>query len=68
MAKKSQVPPAPEMTEKHLSRYCPGDHVTLHAFRRDELFSVEVELGTAPLDTCYFTIEDEEKLKYWLFP
>lgn len=54
--------------EKHLSRYCPGDHVSLHAFRRDELFSVEVELSSAPLDTCYFSIEDEEKLKYWLFP
>lgn len=54
--------------EKHLSRYCPGDRVTLHAFRRDELFSVEVELGHAPLDTCYFSIENDEKLKYWLFP
>lgn len=56
------------LLEKHLSRYCPGDRVTLHAFRRDELFSVEVELAAAPLDTCYFSIENEEKMKYWLFP
>lgn len=54
--------------EKHLSRYCPGDSITLHAFRRDELFSVEAQLGSAALDTCYFAIENEEKLKYWLFP
>ena len=30
-----------------------GERLTVHAFRRDELFVVDVELARAPLDTCY---------------
>lgn len=56
------------LIEKQLGRYCPGETVTLHAFRRDELICVEAELVAPPLDTCFFTVDDEEKLKYWLYP
>jgi predicted metalloprotease with PDZ domain len=30
-----------------------GERLSVHAFRRDELFAVDVELASAPLDTCY---------------
>ena len=32
-----------------------GERLTVHAFRRDELFAVDVEVAIAPLDTCYLT-------------
>ena len=32
-----------------------GERLRVHAFRRDELFAVDVELANAPLDTCYLT-------------
>jgi predicted metalloprotease with PDZ domain len=37
----------------------PGERVRVHAFRRDELIEVEVELAAAPLDTCYLSLRAE---------
>jgi len=45
--------------ESLLTNRSPGERVTVHAFRRDELLSVELELAPAPLDTCYLTLEEE---------
>lgn len=35
-----------------LARVRPGERVTVHAFRRDELLAFEVEPAPAPADTC----------------
>jgi predicted metalloprotease with PDZ domain len=35
-----------------LARVRPGDRVTVHAFRRDELLAFDVEPAPAPADTC----------------
>ncbi|MDE2209242.1 MAG: M61 family metallopeptidase [Betaproteobacteria bacterium] len=45
--------------EALLATRAPGDRVEVHAFRRDELFAVEVELETAPADTCHLTLRAE---------
>ena len=37
----------------------PGERVEVHAFRRDELIDVEVELDAAPADTCHLTLRAE---------
>ena len=37
----------------------PGERVRVHAFRRDELIDVEVELDAAPADTCHLTLRAE---------
>jgi predicted metalloprotease with PDZ domain len=42
--------------DQRLARYQPGDVATLHAFRRDELLEVEVELRASPLDTCALAV------------
>ena len=42
-----------------LMRRAPGEVVSVHAFRRDELLRVDVELASAPLDTCYLTLQDD---------
>ncbi len=34
----------------------PRERVKIHAFRRDELIEVDVELAGAPLDTCYLAL------------
>ena len=39
-------------------RRAPGDRIRVHAFRRDELRTFDVELAAAPLDTCYLTLAD----------
>jgi predicted metalloprotease with PDZ domain len=39
-----------------LARYQPGNIATLHAFRRDELMEVEVELRASPVDTCALAV------------
>ena len=39
-----------------LARHGPGELVRVHAFRRDELLDVLVELAAAPLDSCYLTL------------
>ena len=36
-----------------------GERVGVHAFRRDELIVVDVELACAPLDTCWLTMREE---------
>jgi hypothetical protein len=33
--------------------------VTVHAFRRDELIAVELDLAAPPLDTCYLVLRAE---------
>jgi predicted metalloprotease with PDZ domain len=42
-----------------LARRLPGDRIRVHAFRRDELLDVAVELAAAPLDTCYLTLRSD---------
>lgn len=39
-----------------VARRGPGERVTVHAFRRDELITVDLELASAPLDTCYLSL------------
>jgi predicted metalloprotease with PDZ domain len=39
-----------------LARRSPGETIAVHAFRRDELLRVAVELDAAPLDTCYLEL------------
>ncbi len=38
--------------ESLLNRYAPGDIVTVHVFRRDELRSFDVRLSAPPINTC----------------
>jgi len=38
--------------DQRLARYGPGGIARVHAFRRDELLEVEVELRASPIDTC----------------
>jgi predicted metalloprotease with PDZ domain len=42
--------------DQRLARYQPGNIATLHAFRRDELMEVEVELRASPVDTCALAV------------
>jgi predicted metalloprotease with PDZ domain len=42
-----------------LARRGPGERIRVHAFRRDELLDVDVELVAAPLDTCYLTLRGD---------
>lgn len=42
-----------------VERRAPGERVTVHAFRRDELMSVELELAPVPHDTCYLTLRTD---------
>jgi predicted metalloprotease with PDZ domain len=48
-------------TAESLARVCtehsPGDAVTLHAFRRDELLVATVVLEAAPHDTCWLEVD-----------
>jgi len=41
---------------KLLARHRPGETVTVHAFRRDELVVADLLLEAAPLDTCWLTL------------
>ena len=45
--------------ESLLTSYPDHASVTLHAFRRDELYDVELQLKPAPANTVYFTMSDE---------
>ena len=45
--------------EKRLLRATPGDRWRVHAFRRDELFEVEVELQPAANSTFVLTLGEE---------
>lgn len=42
-----------------LADRAPGERVTVHAFRRDELIAVELDLAAPPLDTCYLVLRAE---------
>ena len=42
-----------------LAGYAPGERVTVHAFRRDELMSFNVELQAVLPDTCVLSLLDE---------
>jgi predicted metalloprotease with PDZ domain len=42
-----------------LERRAPGECVTVHAFRHDELISVELTLAPAPHDTCYLALRTD---------
>lgn len=41
-----------------LSRYRPGDRLSLHAFRRDELIRVQVMLAEAPVRIAWLSLAD----------
>jgi predicted metalloprotease with PDZ domain len=45
-----------ESIEALLERRSAGERIAVHAFRRDELLSLELELMPAPSDTCYLTL------------
>ena len=45
--------------EKLISQYAPGEHITVHAFRRDELMVFDVALQAAPRDTCVCVIRHD---------
>ncbi len=62
-----------ESIERMLRERNPGDLVTVHAFRRDELLSVEVALDAPPADTCFLTLEEASdevaaRREAWLGP
>ena len=42
-----------------MRRRSPGERIPVHAFRRDELVSVDVELLAAPLDTCHLALRTD---------
>jgi len=42
-----------------LERHAPGERIRVHAFRRDELRTFDVQLDAAPLDTCYLTLIED---------
>ena len=46
-----------EMLNALLKRRASGDRVHVHAFRRDELMAVDLELAAPPLDTCYLSLQ-----------
>ena len=45
--------------ESLLTDRSPGEIITIHAFRRDELIEVRVSLAPPPLDTCYLTLKQD---------
>jgi predicted metalloprotease with PDZ domain len=46
-----------------LLRQNPGECVRVHAFRRDELFAVDLTLVAPALDTCYLALESDPPAK-----
>ncbi len=53
--------------EGQLQRYAAGATVSVHGFRRDELFELAVQLRPAQVDTCYMKIVDEGRCReQWL--
>ena len=44
--------------EKHVARIAPGQSLTIHLFRRDELMQFEVTPLPAPVDTCWFYLAE----------
>jgi predicted metalloprotease with PDZ domain len=55
-----------------LERRLPGEHLRIHAFRRDELREHDLELQAPPLDTCVLRLRDDapaaalERRNHWL--
>ncbi|OHX14117.1 M61 family metallopeptidase [Chromobacterium sphagni] len=45
--------------DKQLARYAAGDKVKLHAFRRDELLTLELTLQAADADTCRLKLQPQ---------
>ena len=45
--------------DKLMSTTRVGERVVVHAFRRDELMSFDIELAEAPLDTCFLSLQKE---------
>lgn len=46
-----------------LAPFSVGNTVAVHAFRRDELMTFEVELRAARADTCYLELSDDQTVK-----
>ena len=47
-----------DLLDKLATTRSAGEHVGVHAFRRDELIVVDVELAGAPLDTCWLAVRE----------
>ena len=47
--------------DQRMSRYRPGNVLSVHAFRGDELHQFKVELQSAPQDTCWLTISGPDR-------
>ncbi len=45
--------------EQLLTAYAPGETVSVHVFRRDELMDFSVRLQAAPADTCVFSLMED---------
>jgi len=57
-----------QSVKRILERYIPGDTVTIHAFRRDELMTLEL-IWQEPAKSSYvLSVEQPDKLKGWLTP
>lgn len=60
--------------ENALQRYRPGDQVLIHAFRRDELMSFNVQLQAAEKNVCYLRFDARadaaqlQRRRDWLSP
>jgi len=50
---------SPETVERMLRTRRAGNVVAVHAFRRDELVSIAVELAEAPADTCWLALKQD---------
>jgi predicted metalloprotease with PDZ domain len=51
--------------DKQLSRFKPGDRVTLHGFRRDLLQQWQLTITTPTADTAWLTVADEHRAGNW---
>ncbi|MEO9136545.1 MAG: PDZ domain-containing protein, partial [Casimicrobiaceae bacterium] len=50
---------SPDSVNALTMRRAPGEVVSVHAFRRDELLCVGLDLASAPLDTCYLSLRTD---------
>ncbi len=50
----------PDNLERLLEHYFPGERITVHAFRYDELMCFDVTLQEAPADTCFLALLDSD--------
>ena len=58
----------PASLDKQLAHHQPGDEISVHAFRRDELMTFTVRLDPAPVDTAKLTLvaKSERLHRGWL--